>query len=195
MNGKINVYGRARRLALYRNIAIIVGCLFLIVFLVSQLFKKDVNNIVLGEYEQLRSYFLKREFTCESLEESGGKCISTTDNVKTTFYRYKDGFEYIVKSDSYTLSIIHRLENEDSITFKTTSEAFDGYKNQKFVCAFKENVLDKVSSCEAEKDGVILDINSYLGIIEQAQTDLINAINSSDYSLDSLLLTYEWIKK
>ena len=180
MNGKINVYGRARRLALYRNIAIIVGCLFLIIFLVSQLFKKDVNNIVLGEYEQLRSYFLKREFTCESLEESGGKCISTTDNVKTTFYRYKDGFEYIVKSDSYTLSIIHR---------------FDGYKNQKFVCAFKENVLGKVSSCEAEKDGVILDINSYLGIIEQAQTDLINAINSSDYSLDSLLLTYEWIKK
>lgn len=195
MNGMFNVYGRARRLALYRNIAIVVVCIFIVVFLLSLLFKEEEKKVVVGKYEQLRVYFLNRGFTCETLEESGGNCVSTTEDLKTNFYRYKDGFEYIVKSDSYTLSIVHRLEKEDTITFKTTAEAFDGYKNQNFICSFDKNVLDKVTKCEAVKENLVLDVKSYLGIIEQAQADLMNAVNSSGYSLDNLLVNYEWIKK
>ena len=52
-----------------------------------------------------------------------------------------------------------------------------------------------MKSCEAEAEDIELDVKSYLGIIEQAQVDITNAINSSGYSLDNLLSNYEWIKK
>ncbi len=195
MNGKINLYGRARRIALMRNIVIIFGCIAAIIFIISIIFKDNGGNIVLGEYEQLKNYYLARGFTCEVLENTGGKCISTTDNVKTTFYRYDDGFEYSVKSDSYALLIIHRLEKEDAISFRTSSNSFVGYRNQNFICDVEDNVLSKVTKCVSEKEGTELDIKSYLGVIEQAQVDITNAVNSSGFSLDNLVVNYEWIKK
>lgn len=195
MDGKINLYGRARRLALYKNIGIIVGCIIVIIFIVISILKNTDNIVVRGEYDLLKDYFLNRGFNCESLISSGGRCVSTNENSKTTFYRFSDGFEYIVKTSSYSLVIVHRLEKEDEVSFKTTSNAFEGYRNQHFICTFDNNVLDSIKTCESSTESIILDVKSYLGVIEQSQIDLTNAINSSGYSLDSLLQNYEWIKK
>ncbi len=195
MNGKINLYGRARRIALMRNVIVIIGCIVAIVVIISFIFKDNGGNIVLGEYEQLKNYFLNRGFTCEILENNGGKCISNANNVKTTFYRYDDGFEYSVKSDSYSLFIAHRLEKEDEISFRTNSNSFVGYRNQNFICESEKDVLGKIVKCKSETEGIELDIKSYLGVIEQSQVDITNAVNSSGFSLDNLIINYEWIKK
>jgi len=191
----INLYGRARRLSLYRSIVIVLVCIVAIIVLISLIFKNTNKAEFTNEYDLLKNYFINRGYSCELLNVSGSRCVSTTDNVKTTFYRFDDGFEYVVKTDSYSLVMVHRLDKKNELTFKTTSSAFDGYKNQTFICHYESNVLDKVSKCESAKDSVILDVKSYLGVIESAQVDLTNAINSSGYSLESLLLTYEWIKK
>lgn len=195
MNGKINLYGRARRLALYRNIAIIVGCIFAIVMLLKYIFAGDDVHIVVSEFDNLRSYFLDREFTCEALETNGGKCESNNDNVEVTFYRYDSGFEYISKTESYSLYIVHRLDKEDKIEFVTTSEAFLGYKNQRFFCTYEKNVLSSLGECETEDGNVKLDVASYIGIIEQTQSDITSAVVYSGFSFDNLTINYEWSKK
>lgn len=191
----VNLYGRARRIALYRNIGIIVGCIIAVVVIISIIFSGSEESTVYTEYDLLRKYFVDRGYSCEMLNTSGSKCNSSTDTTKYVFYRYDDGFEYNVKTSSFNLTIVHRLDKKDQLTFKTTSEAFEGFKNQKFICDYDNNVLSKVKSCEAEAEDIELDVKSYLGIIEQAQVDITNAINSSGYSLDNLLSNYEWIKK
>ena len=132
MNKKINLYGRARRLSLIRNIAVIVGCIVAIVLLLKFIFAGTNTQVVVSEFDKLKKYFLDRGYTCELLSVNGAKCTSNSDYIKTTFYRYDGGFEYVSKTDSYSLYITHRLDKEDRIEFVTTSEAFAGYKNQKF---------------------------------------------------------------
>ena len=191
----VNLYGRARRIALYRNIGIIAGCVIAIAVIISIIFSGVKESTVSTEYDLLRKYFVDRGYSCEMLNTSGSKCNLSTDTTKYVFYRYDDGFEYNVKTNSFNLSIIHRLDKNDQLTFKTTSEAFEGFKNQKFICDYDNNVLGKVDSCVAEVEDIKLDVKSYLGVIEQSQVDVTNAINSSGYSLDNLLSNYEWIKK
>lgn len=195
MNGKINLYGRARRMALIRTIVIVIACVAAIVLLLKFIFSGVNTQTVVSEYDKLRTYFLNRGFTCELLSNSGGKCVSSNNGIKTTFYRYENGFEYSVKTDSYSLYIVHRLDKEDKIEFVTTSEAFAGYRNQKFNCTYDKNVLSKVEKCKAVNESIELDIKSYLGVIEHAQAEVTNAVNSSGFSLDSVLINYEWIKK
>ena len=70
--------------------------------------------------KQLKNYYLNRGFTCEVLENTGGRCISATNSVKTTFYRYDDGFRYTIKTEGYSLDIMHRLSEEDINIIKQT---------------------------------------------------------------------------
>ncbi len=195
MNNKINLYGRARRLALYRNIGIIVGCILAIVFIINLIFGNNTESRVIGEFDVLRNHFVDRGFTCEMLNTSGSKCTLNNESNKTTFLRFNDGFEYSIKTSSYSLNIVHRLDKKDEVIFKTTSDAFLGFRNQEFICEYENNVLDPVEICESSGANVKLNVKSYLGVIEQAQADLTNAVNSSGYSLDSLLKNYEWTKK
>lgn len=195
MNKKINLYGRARRLSLIRNIAVIVGCIVAIVLLLKFIFAGTNTQVVVSEFDKLKKYFLDRGYTCELLSVNGAKCTSNNDYIKTTFYRYDGGFEYVSKTDSYSLYITHRLDKEDRIEFVTTSEAFAGYKNQKFICTYDKNVLTKVTECEAVAEDIKLDVKSYLGVIEHAQLDITTAVTSSGFSLDNLLINYEWSKK
>ena len=155
----------------------------------------EVTILTYGNYDKLKNYFLNRGFTCELLSNSGSKCVSNNNGIKTTFYRYESGFEYSVKTESYSLYMVHRLDKEDKIEFVTTSEAFTGYKNQKFTCTYEKNVLGKVEKCEAADETTVLDVKSYLGVIEHAQAEVTNAINASGFSLDSVLINYEWLKK
>ena len=131
----------------------------------------------------------------EEIEKMYNVSKTNTDIGKTTFYKYENGFEYVAKTDSYTLYITHRLDKEDRIEFVTTSEAFAGYKNQKFICTYDKNVLTKVTECEAVAEDIKLDVKSYLGVIEHAQLDITTAVTSSGFSLDNLLINYEWSKK
>lgn len=195
MNGKINLYGRARRLALIRTIAIVIVCIVAIVLIIKFIFSGGNTQTIVSEYDKLKNYFLNRGFTCELLSNSGSKCVSNNNGIKTTFYRYESGFEYSVKTESYSLYMVHRLDKEDKIEFVTTSEAFTGYKNQKFTCTYEKNVLGKVEKCEAADETTVLDVKSYLGVIEHAQAEVTNAINASGFSLDSVLINYEWLKK
>ena len=64
-----------------------------------------------------------------------------------------------------------------------------------FECQFEDNVLGKVTSCHSSKDDIDLDVNSYLGVIEQAQDDINQALASSGYSIDDVIINYEWNKK
>lgn len=195
MNGSINLYGRARRIALIRNIAIIVGCLVALVVLIRFIFAGSNTEVVVSEFDKLRTYFVNRGYTCEMLNTNGSKCNSNFENVKTTFYKYDNGFEYVSKTNSYSLYIVHRLDKEDKLEFVTFADAFAGYRNQKFTCTFEKTVVSKVVECVSEKDNIKLDVKSYLGVIEQAQDEIINAVESSGFSLDHLLINYDWNKK
>lgn len=192
-NKKINIYGRARRLALIQGIAFVVMAITMVIFVISNLPKNRQTIIYEEEFSKLTVYFENRKYLCEPLQESGGKCILTAENVKKTFYRFSDGFQFIVVTDSYTLTLSHRLGEKNGITFKTTSKAFEGYKNQVFTCELGSSVLDEFGTCSS--DETELDINSYIGIIEEAQVDVNNALIVSEYSIDDLLINYEWKQK
>ena len=195
MNNNSFLYGRARRIALMEVVGFILLSIAVILLIVFLVFKEDKVAVKNEKFSLLTNYFAERHYTCEVLSHSGGKCVLSTEGKKYSFYRYDDGFQYIIRSNSYTLAIVHRLTEEDEITFKTTSEAFDGYKNQTFECQFEDNVLGKVTSCHSSKDDIDLDVNSYLGVIEQAQDDINQALASSGYSIDDVIINYEWNKK
>jgi hypothetical protein len=192
-NNKFNLYGRARRLALIQGIAFVVMAISMIIFIISNLPKNRQTIIVEDEFSKLTVFFENRNYLCEPLQVSGGKCILTSDNVKKTFYRFNDGFQFIVVTDSYTLTIAHRLSEKAGITFKTTSKAFEGYKNQVFTCDIGTSVLDDFGTCSSKE--TVLDIASYIGIIEEAQIDINNALIVSEYSIEELLTNYVWKQK
>lgn len=193
MDGKINLYGRARRIALMRTIIIISLSIGAVLFVISKIFSKEEVAVIHREYAFLTEYFTDRNYNCEVLTESGNKCVLSSESLKKTFYRYDDGFQFVVKTDSYTLSIIHRLSESDNVSFKTNLNAFAGYKNQDFQCEIDKNVLGKIKNCVS--GDIVLDIPSYLGVIEEAQQELTNALLNSGYSADGVLANYEWKEK
>ena len=194
-SNKVSVfYGRARRLELYEKIAyIVVGCIavILVVVLVTSQSDNSEKNV---NFSYLKQYFYDRGFSCDLVHRSGGKCRKEANNVSYVFTRYDDGFEYIVKTESYLLVMFHSLQKENHITFSTTSEAFAGYKNKEYECKLGKNVLDTIGDCKT-KEGELLNLNSYIGVIEQAQKEVNNVIDSSGYYKKNLLEDYQWIKK
>lgn len=189
-----NLYGRARRIEFAERIAyIVVGiiAIILVIFLVS---KQQANVDRNVNFTYLREYMEAKGFNCEMLQKSGGQCTLNNEVSLYNFIRYENGFEYIVKTKSYALSIKHVLTEEDKITFRTSSEAFSGYKNKKYVCSYKDNVIKELSSCFSE-DGEELDVASYVGVIKQAMSDLNNIIDSSGYDKNELMEAYQWRKK
>lgn len=194
-SNKVSVfYGRARRMELYEKIAyIVVGIVAVVLVFVLVTSQSDSGETNVN-YAYLKRYFYDRGFTCDLVHKSGGKCRKDVNGVSYVFTRYDDGFEYLVKTESYLLIMNHSLQNEKYISFKTTSEAFAGYKNKQYNCEFDKNVLGKLGDCET-KDGDYLNLNSYLGVIEQAQKDLNNILDSSGYYKKNLLEDYQWIKK
>ncbi len=194
-NTKASVfYGRARRLELYEKITyIVVGliAIALVVFLVSSQSSNGEANI---NYYYLKQHFYNRGFSCDMVHKSGGKCRKSNEKTLYVFTRYDDGFEYLVETESYLLKLSHSLKNENYISFETTSEAFSGYRNKEYMCKFEKNVIGKLGECTT-KNGEKLELNSYIGVIEQAQIEVSNAIDSSGYYRKILLDDYQWVKK
>ena len=196
MNGKENIifYGRARRIAIAKVVGGTVAVILLLVLVFSIIFREREISEKNVNYSYLSTYFVNNGYTCEALYNDGGKCYIVNDNSRYMFYRYDDGFRYTIKTEGYSLDIMHRLSEEDIIEFKTTSKAFVGVTNQTFRCVYDNNVLDSIESCSSTEK-VKLEVKSYLSVIKMAQADLNNAIEASGYSKDDLLINYEWNKK
>lgn len=187
-------YGRARRIEFVERMAYVtvaVVAVVLVILLVSSQSSNADRNM---NFAYLRQYMESRGFECSSVHISGGQCTLSNEYSTHNFVRFEDGFEYIAKTDSYLLNIRHRLSEENSITFKTTSEAFIGYKNQEYTCEFVGNVINQLGECKTDL-GEKLDINSYIGVIEQAMKDVNLIIDNSGYYKSELLENYKWIKK
>lgn len=194
-SNKVSVfYGRARRIELYEKLAYIAAAVLAIIIIVVLVSNQSTETDRNVKFSYLRDYLQGRGYSCELLHQKNGGCTKRTDNTLYNFVRYEDGFMYTVKTDSYLMQIVHSLEKSNSITFSTTSEAFFGYKNKKYFCEFEGNVLGTLGDC-LTKDGNVLNLNSYRGIIEQAQYDVDNMIEASGYYRKSLLEDYVWSKK
>lgn len=188
------LYGRARRIELYEKIAYMVVGLIAVLLVIFLVTKQEDNTESNVNYSFMRNYFNSLGFNCDYLHRSGGRCFKDTGTTAYSFVRNDDGFKYIIETDSYLLEIEHSLLNGSWILFKTTSEAFAGYKNKSYECEVKGNVLEEFGDC-LTKDGELMNLNSYRGVIEMAQKDLENIIESSGYYRKSLIYDYKWEKK
>lgn len=194
-NSSVSVfYGRARRIEIVEKIAYITVGFIAILLVFSLVFKQERNVDYNVNFAYLRNYLEGRGFQCEMIHLSGGQCYISGDYSTRTFVRYEDGFEYFVKTESYLLDIRHTLKEENLIRFKTTSEAFVGYKNKEYTCEYVSNVIKELKQCKTE-DGEVLDLDSYIGLIEHSIIDINNIIDSSGYYKSELLENYKWVKK
>ena len=194
-SNKVSVfYGRARRIELYEKMAYVaVGIIaaIVVVFIVTKQATNDDENV---DFARLRTYMANRGFSCEMVHKPNGFCSKSNVTPSYPFTRYDDGFMYRVKTKSYTLEMVHSMKKENEIVFTTTSEAFYGYKNKTYSCSFNVSVLGDIRICKTVDDE-ILNLSSYKGVIEQAQMDVSNILESSGYYKDILLKDYKWQKK
>ncbi len=194
-NNKVSVfYGRARRIELYEKIAYVTIAIVAVAIICFLVFRDTEDGIKNVNFSYMRQYFEGKGYICERIHENGGKCYLKTDLISYDFSRYDDGFEYMVRTDSYYLYMKHSINNKSEISFKTTSEAFAGYRNEEYNCKFKDNVLGPLGEC-TNSQGEELNLSSYIGVIEQAQSDIENIIKSSGYSRNKLLEEFIWKKK
>lgn len=189
-----NLYGRARRIELAEKIAYIaVGiiAIILVIALVSRRVENTDDNI---NYAYLRRYMESKGYSCELIHKSGGMCVLSNDKSMYSFTRYEDGFDYIIRTQGYTLSIRHKLSDENRIEFRTTSEAISGYRNKNYKCSYEENVLGELGSC-IDQDENELDLKSYIGLIQQSVAELNRIVDVSGYNKEKLMDNYVWEKK
>ena len=189
------MYGRARRIELLKKVVItvvsIVGVLVIASIVIGVLMKKDTNV----EFYQLKKYLSSKGFVCESMKSSGSACKYNSDNVKERFIRYEKGFDYLYNNKSYVIEIYH-VDGEDRIDFNTGDDSFSNYKNLKYNCSYKGNILTAVDECVLIDDkDVKLDNEAYIGIINKKIYEVNMMIEASGYNKYSLLNKYVWEKK
>ena len=189
------MFGRAKRLNLLKMVGIVIIGIFGVFFLgrivVNLLMPKD-DNI---EYAYLKKYLVGKGFKCESLKTSGGTCKNRTDGVYELFVRYDNGFDYVYNNDKYSIELYHAGKKEKFI-FTTGDGAFNGYKNLRYTCSYKESIIYELDKCILDKDNnVVLDNKAYIGIINKTMYEVRKIIAASGYNVDDLLDKYEWNKK
>lgn len=187
------MYGRARRIALAKKIAIVVVLILIVYILVTKVFVKENFVDQNQNFEYMKSYFNGKGYICERIEHSAGRCYKETDTTYVGFIRYDDGFNYVDQSTSYRLTINYMPKEVNKIVLKTNSTSLQGYKNKIYYCTTKKDLFGEVDKCETE-DGEVLDVQSYIGVVEKAQKDVENIINASGYDKDTLLKEYKWQK-
>ena len=127
------------------------------------------------------------------IEKSGGRCFYKTDNSNYSFIRYDDGFNYVMESTSYRLVFNHTKAEPNKITFKTKNTSLEGYKNKVYDCTTKGSIIDELDKCTTE-DGEVLDLNGYIGVVEDGIKEVNDILSSSGYNTDSLIDNYVWTK-
>ena len=188
MNGKdkkVNsrFFGRQRRIDFVEKLAYIIVGIFavgLVFYLVTQ--KTDFEEVNVN-YAYLATYMQQKGFTCELLNRSGGKCYIVRGDTEYSFYRYDDGLQYIIKSESYSLNIKH-LSGADSMEFRTYNNAYIGYRDSVYQCTYKDGFLSELDKCVTSD-----------GFIRETINDLNNIVEASGYERKPLIENYEWVKK
>ena len=189
-----NLYGRARRIEFVEKIVYtVVGiiAIILVITLVSRQVENTDDNV---NYAYLKRYMEAKGYSCELLHRAGGQCVLRNDTSMYSFIRFEDGFEYVINTQAYILSIRHKLSEENRIELRTTSEAISGYRNKNYKCSYDENVLGELGTC-IDQDENELNLNSYIGLIKQAIIELNRMVDVSGYDKDKLLNNYVWEKK
>lgn len=187
------MYGRARRIALARTIAIVAVIIVFLYYVISSLFTYNEYKEENTNFEYLRDHFVYQGYSCKAIEQNGGSCTLKKNNFKYNFVRYDDGFFYMIDGSSYTLTINY-LENEkNQIEFKTKAAALGDYKKKTYYCTTKGTILDGLKECVTD-DGEKLDLQTYVGVVENALTDVNNFIEASGYNKERLVKNYIWEK-
>jgi hypothetical protein len=189
------MYGRVRRIELIKRIAIVVVSLIGIVLVAKTIVDLLAPGAKVAEFSLLKRYLNDKGFACEKLTNSGAVCKYNTDNVTESFIRYDKGFAYLYNNSNYVVEIYH-VDGEDRIDFSTGDDSFSNYKNLKYNCSYKGNILTAVDECVLIDDkDVKLDNEAYIGIINKKIYEVNMMIEASGYNKYSLLNKYVWEKK
>lgn len=195
--GKTMFYGRFRRVEFAKKVAYIVIGIIVLISVISFLSKKiDIfvdHNV---NFAYMKNYFNNQGYDCIMIERDGGKCVLEGDVSTTTFTRFDEGFIYILKTDSYVISIRHIVNTYNDITLTTTSDALPGYRNMSYSCYTSDGITGKLESCTTNNgsNSIKLDSNLYLSIVENHINSLNDIIKASGYNRDELLNNYYWKK-
>lgn len=187
------MYGRARRIALARTIAIIVGVVLILYLVISRLFTTSEYQEYNQNFEYLRDYFLGQGYSCKMLDQNGGSCTLKKNSFKYNFIRYDNGFYYMIDGGSYNLTINYLESEKKQIEFKTKATALGDYKKKTYYCTTNGTIVDGLKECVTE-DGEKLDLDTYLGVVESGLNDVNNFIEASGYNKDRLIKHYIWEK-
>lgn len=191
-NVKTLLYGRARRIKLMKQIILVVVILLVLVFGILFIFKKTTESKNTNKnFNMMRTYFVNRGYTCEMIEKSGGQCNLRGKNVQYVFTRYDEGFNYLMKSSSYTIEIRHIVNTYNDIKLTTNSSALEGDKNREFTCTTNDGLLGEVNSCVDNNNGNVIN-EVYLGAVQTAINNVNEIINSSGYKRDKIINEYVW---
>lgn len=189
------MYGRVRRIELIQKIAIVIVVLigiFLVAEVVVSFLITTSNGVPFAE---LKKYFNGKGFVCENLVNTGAVCKYNTDNVTERFVRYDNGFDYLYNNKSYIVEIYH-VDGKDIIQFNTGDESFTNYKNIKYTCTIKGDILSEIDECVSVDDSDIkLDNEAYKGIINKKIYEVSMIIDASGYNREELLKNYSWKRK
>lgn len=186
-------FGRQRRVDFIEKIAYVVVGIFsvaLIFYLVSKQSENVDHNV---NFAYLTTYMQNKGYSCELLFRSGGKCSLRNERYESFFYRYDNGLQLSIKTENYFAKVDHS-DGSDKVEFNTYKDAYIGYRNMEYTCTLKDTVISEVDRC-VTKNGVVLDNEAYIGVINDLLHEIELIINSSGYEKDALIYDYEWIKK
>lgn len=187
------MYGRARRIAFAKKCIVVVVIILIVFLVIKNLFNKTEYVDYNQNFNYLKSYFVNKGYTCKVIENVGGRCFYKTDNSSYSFIRYDDGFNYVIEASNYRLVFNHNRSEPNKITFKTNNESLSGYKNKVYYCATKGTIIDELLECKTDK-GEKLDLDGYIGIVEDGIQEVNDILIYSGYNVDSLLKDFEWKK-
>ena len=187
--------GRARRIELAKKAAFVIFCLIVIFVSIKYATRKEVHYDINSRYNLLANYFQNRGYVCTDLVASGGKCIKNNTNGVSEFSRHDNGFVYIERNESITLTIFYQKDYKNNgIELLTTNNALLGYKKKDYVCTTKDgSIIGELDKC-IDKENVVLDSSVYLGFVENAIKLVKEALESSGYNVNVLLKEYKWVR-
>ena len=175
------MYGRARRIALARTIAIIAAVVVVLYLMISTLFTHTAYQEENMNFEYLRDYFIGQGYSCKTIDQNGGSCTLKKNSFKYNFVRYDDGFYYMIDGSSYILTINY-LENEKhQIEFKTKATALGDYKKKTYYCTTNGTLVDGLKECVTET-GEKLDLQTYIGVVENSIIEVNNNLDAYGYN-------------
>lgn len=186
-----NVYGRARRIAIFKIILLVLLIFIVIAILLNIFLRKPVIVEEEKNFIPLKNYLVGLGYSCDNLDKPGGQCSLKKENSSTFFHRYDDGFIYIMRAKSYTVEIKHVKNMYHEILLTTNDFALFGNRNKKYTCTMQESFLGAFDSCRTAQ-GEVLATETYIGVIESSIIDVKSILESSGFNVDLLLTEYVW---